>query len=186
MSRIPTPATIEDAPAATHAGLGGVKAALGIVPNLYRLTANSPAALDGLLSFNGALGKGQLPAATRERIALAIANVNGCSYCNSAHSYIAANMLKLPEDGIIRARGGRASDAKADAAVVLARKVAVARGAVKDTDLAEARAAGLSDGELVEVVGHVALNVYTNYLNEVFGTEIDFPVVTAERVAEPA
>ena len=79
MSRIPTPATIEDAPAAAHAGLGGVKAALGIVPNLYRLTANSPAALDGLLSFNGALGKGQLPAATRERIALAIANVNGCS-----------------------------------------------------------------------------------------------------------
>jgi alkylhydroperoxidase family enzyme len=95
-------------------------------------------------------------------------------------------MLKLPEDEIIRARGGRASDAKADAAVVLARKVAVARGAVKDTDLAEARAAGLSDAELVEVVGHVALNVYTNYLNEVFGTEIDFPVVTAERVAEPA
>ena len=186
MSRIPTPATIEDAPAAAHASLNGVKAALGIVPNLYRLTANSPAALEGLLSFNGALGKGQLPAATRERIALAIANVNGCSYCNSAHSYIAANMLKLPEDEIARAREGRSSDAKADAAVALARKVALARGAVKDTDLAEARAAGLTDGELVETVAHVALNVFTNYVNEVFATEIDFPVLKAARVGEPA
>jgi uncharacterized peroxidase-related enzyme len=186
MSRIPTPATIEDAPAAAHASLNGVKAALGIVPNLYRLTANSPAALEGLLSLSGALGKGKLPAATRERIALAIANVNGCSYCNSAHSYIAANMLKLPEDEIILARGGRASEAKTDAAVALARKVAIARGELKDTDISAARAAGLSDGELVEIVGHVALNVFTNYLNEVFATEIDFPVVTAERVAEPA
>lgn len=186
MSRIPTPATIEDAPAAAHASLNGVKASLGIVPNLYRLTANSPAALDGLLSLNGALGKGELPAATRERIALAVANVNGCSYCNSAHSYIAANMLKLPEDEIILARGGRASEIKTDAAVVLARKIAISRGEVKDTDIAAARAAGLSDGELVEIVGHVALNVFTNYVNEVFGTEIDFPVVTAGRVAEPA
>ena len=186
MSRIPTPATIEDAPAAAHASLNGVKASLGLVPNLYRLTANSPAALEGLLSLGGALGKGQLPAGTRERIALAIANVNGCSYCNSAHSYIAANRLNLPEDEIIRARGGRASEAKTDAAVILARKVAISRGEVKDADIAEARAAGLSDGELVEVVAHVALNVLTNYLNEVFGTEIDFPVVAAERVAEPA
>ena len=186
MSRIPTPATIEETPSAAHASLNGVKAALGTVPNLYRLTANSPATLDGLLALNGALGKGLLPAATRERIALAMANVNGCTYCNSAHSYIAANMLKLPEDEIIRARGGRASDAKADAAVILARKVAISRGDVKDTDIQQARAAGLSDGELVEIVGHVALNVLTNYLNEVFGTEIDFPVVAAERVAEPA
>ena len=186
MSRIPTPATIEDAPAAAHDALNGVKASLGIVPNLYRLTANSPAALNGLLALNGALGKGALSAATREKIALAIANVNGCSYCNSAHSYIAANLLKLPEDEILLARDGRASDAKIAAAVSLARKIAIARGDVKDTDIAAARAAGLSDAELVEIVGHVALNVFTNYLNEVFGTEIDFPVIRAERVAEPA
>ena len=185
MSRIPTPATVEDAPEAAHDLLNGVKASLGIVPNLYRLTANSPAALNGLLSLNGALGKGSLPAATREKIALAVANVNGCSYCNSAHSYIAANLLKLSEDEIVRAREGRAADAKADAAVSLARRIAIARGSVTDTDIAAARAAGLSDAELVEVVAHVALNVFTNYVNEVFATEIDFPVVRAERIAEP-
>lgn len=186
MSRIPTPATIEAAPAAAHELLNGVKASLGLVPNLYRLTANSPAALNGLLSLSGALGKGSLTAATRERIALAIANVNGCSYCNSAHSYIAANMLKLPDDEIASARNGKSSDQKAAAAVALARKIALSRGAVADTDLAAARLAGLSDGELVEIVAHVALNVFTNYVNEVFGTEIDFPVLQAERVSEAA
>ena len=186
MSRIPAPATIADAPAAAHDALNGVKASLGIVPNLYRLTANSPAALNGLLSLNGALGKGSLPAATRERIALAIANVNGCSYCNSAHSYIAANLLKLADDDIRDARKGTSADPKAAAAVALSRKVAISRGQVTEADLADARSAGLSDGDLVEIVAHVALNVFTNYLNEVFGTEIDFPEVPAERVAEPA
>lgn len=186
MSRIPTPATIEDAPAAAHAALNGVKASLGQVPNLYRLAANSPAALEGLLSLNAALGKGALNAATRERIALAIANVHGCTYCNSAHSYIAANMLKLPEGEIALAREGRASDPKAEAAVSLARNIVLSRGRVGEADLAAARTAGLTDGELVEVVGLAALNTFTNYLNDVFGTEVDFPVVEAARIAEPA
>jgi uncharacterized peroxidase-related enzyme len=186
MSRIPTPATIDAAPAAAQPHLTALKAKLGIAPNMYRLVANSPAALDGLLSLSGALGKGALSAATGERIALAVANVNGCDYCNSAHSYIATNMLKLSEDEVIRNREGRSGDAKADAAVTLARKVSVARGAVPAADLDAARAAGLSDAELVEIVAHVALNSFTNYINEVFDTEIDFPAAKANRIAEPA
>ena len=87
MSRIPTPATIEAAPAASQALLQAVRQQLGVAPNLFRLVANSPAALEGYVSRSGALGKGELPAATRKRIALAVAEINGFDYCLSAHTY---------------------------------------------------------------------------------------------------
>lgn len=183
MSRIPTPATIADAPAASQALLRGVERALGSVPNLFRLVSNSPAALEGYLGLNGALGKGSLNAATRERIALAIANYNGCSYCNSAHTYLGKNLAKLDDAEIAANRAGRSTDPKAAAAVVFALEVARARGRVSAEDIAAIKAAGYSDGELVEIVGHVALNVLTNYVNDAFETEVDFPVFEAMRAA---
>src|SRR5262245_17647625 len=130
MSRIPTPATIEDAPAASRPLLEGVKRMLGVAPNLFRLVANSPAALEGYLGLMGALAKGELPAATRERIALAVAQVNGCSYCLSAHTYLAMNVAKLDEAEVISNRHGGSKDAKAAAAVRFAVSVAQQRGHV--------------------------------------------------------
>ncbi len=183
MSRIPTPASIADTPQAAQPLLEAVQASLGSVPNLFRLVANSPETLEGMLCMNGALSKGSLNPATRERIALAIANYNGCSYCNSAHTYLAKNIAKLDEAEIVANRAGRSTDAKADAAVQFALKIAEGRGRVAEGDIAFVRLAGFSDAELVEIVGHVAYNVLTNYLNEAFGTEIDFPVVEAARAA---
>lgn len=176
MSRITIPATIADAPEAARPLLENVKSQLGSVPNLFRLVAHSPAALEGYLGLSGALGKGRLPAATRERIALAIAEINGCGYCLSAHSYLAANLVKLPPEEIAANRRGRSSDPKADAAVVFAVKVAEARGHIADADLAAVRAAGYDDAEVIEIVQNVALNIWTNYMNEVAKTDIDFPV----------
>src|SRR5882672_129777 len=75
MSRISTPATIADAPASSQPLLEAVNKQLGVVPNMFRLVANSPAALEGFLSLSGALAKGSLPAQTRQRIALAVAEV---------------------------------------------------------------------------------------------------------------
>ncbi len=183
MSRIPTPASIEAAPEAAQPLLQAVKQSLGSVPNLFRLTANSPAALEGYLGLNGALGKGALDAATRERIALAVANINGCTYCNSAHTYIGKNVAKLSDAELAANRAGTSTDAKADAAVRFAVKVTRERGRVSDTDLQAVRDAGYSDAELVEIVAHVALNTLTNYVNEVFATEVDFPRVAATRAA---
>ena len=71
-SRIHTPATVADAPAASHGLLEAVNKQLGVVPNMFRMVGNSPAALEGYLSLMGALGKGELSAPTRERIALAM------------------------------------------------------------------------------------------------------------------
>jgi uncharacterized peroxidase-related enzyme len=183
MSRIHTPASIEAAPATARPLLEAVKKQLGTVPNLFRVVANSPAALEGYLGLNGALAKGGLDARTRERIALAIAEVDGCNYCLSAHSYIGKNLAKLDDAEIEANRNGSSHDPKAAAAVRFAVKIARERGHVSSADLAEARSAGFDDAQLIEIVAHVALNILTNYVNEVAGTEIDFPAVTPARAA---
>jgi uncharacterized peroxidase-related enzyme len=184
MTRLATPPTIEASPAAAQPLLEAVKAQFGMVPNLFRLIANSPAALEGLLGLNGALAKGALDAPTRERIALAVAEVNGCDYCLSAHSYIGKNLVKLPDAEITASRAGRSADPKADAAVRFAVKLVNARGHVSDADITAVKAAGYSDAQVIEIVLHVALNTLTNYVNVVAKTEIDFPVVTAKAASE--
>ena len=183
MPRIPTPAAITDAPAASRPLLEAVKKQLGIVPNLFRLVANSPAALQGYLGLSGALGKGALPAATRERIALAVAEINGCNYCLSAHTYLGKNFAKLDDAEITANRNGASNDPKADAAVRFAAKVARERGHVSDDDVRAVKLAGYDDAQVIEIVLHVALNTWTNYINEVAKTDIDFPVVTARKAA---
>ncbi|SET04721.1 uncharacterized peroxidase-related enzyme [Nitrosomonas marina] len=177
MSRIHTPASINDAPEASKGSLEAVNKLLGSVPNLFRIVANSPQTLEGYLGLNGALGKGSLSPQTRERIALAVAQINGCNYCLAAHSYLGTNLARLSKAEIEAARRGTSSDAKAAAAVSFAVKIARNRGAVSDSDLQAVRDAGYSDAEIVEIIGNVALNTLTNYINEVLGTEIDFPVV---------
>lgn len=157
--------------------LAGVQKALGVTPNMTKAMANSPAVLKAYLEFSGALSGGMLPAAVRERIALVVAQENGCDYCLSAHTYIGTNLAGLTAEEAGAARHGNASDAKAQAALTLAVALVRTRGDLEDTDLKAAREAGLSDGEIAEVVGHVALNVFTNYFNKTAQTEIDWPLV---------
>lgn len=183
MSRIAIPASIAAAPAASQPLLEAVKKQLGVVPNLFRLVANSPVALEGYLSMSGALGKGELSAPTRERIALAVAEINGCNYCLSAHTYLGKNLAKLDDAEIAANRSGASNDIKADAAVRFAAKVTQQRGKVSSEDVAAVKAAGYSEAQIIEIVQHVALNTWTNYINEVAGTEIDFPVVQARLAA---
>lgn len=97
MSRISIP-SLDDALEASKPALSAVLDQLGVVPNLFRPIGNSPAVLNGFLGFSGALSK-TLDAKTRERIALAVAQVNGCDYCLSAHTYLGLNVAKIsPED----------------------------------------------------------------------------------------
>jgi uncharacterized peroxidase-related enzyme len=183
MSRIPTPATTQDAPAASQPLLQEVEKQLGTVPNLFRMVANSPAALEGYLNLSGALAKGKLPAATRERIALAVAEINGCDYCLSAHAFLGKNLAKLDDAEIAANRSGVSNDPAADAAVRFAAKVTSARGSVSDEDLNAVRQAGYDGEQIIEIVQHVALNIWTNYINKIADTEIDFPVVEARNKA---
>jgi uncharacterized peroxidase-related enzyme len=157
---------------------GAIRSKIGMVPNLYRTTAHEPAVLSALLGLGDALGKGTLSARTREAIALAVAGVNDCDYCASAHSAIAGSM-KVDQAEIAAHLRGRSADPKTSAILTFAVAVAEKKGKVSDGDLNLARAAGLTDGEIVETVAGVVQNIFTNYLNHVFGTEIDFPAVKA-------
>lgn len=174
MNRIAIP-TAEQSPAASQPLLEAVNKQLGVVPNLMKLVGNSPAALEGYLSLSGALGKGVLSAPLRERIALTIAEYNGCDYCLAAHSYLGKNLAKLSEEEIGAARDARSADPKAEAALRFARRVAAERGRVGEQDLAALRAAGYDAAATVEIVINVALNVLTNYINNVAETQLDFP-----------
>lgn len=179
MTRIATPATVADAPSAAQPMLKAVEKQLGVVPNLFRVVSNNPAALEGYLGLSASLGKGALPAATRERIALAVAEINGCTYCLSAHSYLGKNLAKLDDAEILANRKGHSNDPKADAAVQFAANVTKTRGHVSDEDLRAVKLAGYDDAQIVEIVLHVALNSFTNYINEVAQTVVDFPVAEA-------
>lgn len=178
MSRIVIPAR-DAAPSASQPLLDAVEKQLGVVPNLFKLLALSTPALQGYLGLNGALGKA-LDLKTRERIALAVAQINGCDYCLSAHTYLGSNLARLDAAEIAANRGGGSNDPKADAAVRFAARVTESRGKVADADIAAVRAAGFADAQIVEIVVVASENVLTNFLNNVAQTEIDFPVVLAD------
>jgi uncharacterized peroxidase-related enzyme len=177
MSRIPIPATLEAAPAASQPTLEAIKKQFGGLPNVFRLLSNSPAVLAAHAALNGALGKGKLDKKIRERIALKIAQTNGCEYCLAAHTYMGTNVAKLSLEEIAAARRGESSDEKADAAVKFAVRLVGTRGNVSAEELEALQSAGFDDAELLEIVAHVAANTFTNYVNEVFKTDIDFPKV---------
>lgn len=182
MSRISIP-TVDQSLAASKPLLAAVQQQLGVVPNLMKLVGHSPAGLEGYLALNGALAKGKLSVQLRERIALTVAEYNACDYCLSAHAYLATHVAKVSAAEVDAARDARSDDARTAAALKFARRVAESRGRVTDADLAALRAADFDEAGVVEIVLNVALNVLTNYVNNVASTDIDFPVITAKAVA---
>lgn len=155
--------------------LDAVKAKIGFAPNMMKTMAQSPNVLEAYLSLSGTLAM-TLDAKLREEIALTTAEINGCGYCAAAHSAI-GKMSGLDHDAIANARRASSMDAKHDAALKFASALIVSRGKVSSENLASVRLAGYTDGEISEIVAHVALNVFTNYFNETAGTEVDFPAI---------
>ena len=151
-----------------------IRAKFALVPNLFRVFANAPAALEGLMGLSAALARGALDEKTREQLALAVAESNLCAYCLSGHTAMATKigLSRVEIEDAIRAS---AADARTDAILKLARSIVVQRGELTDADLVLARAAGLSDAEIVETVANVALNIFENYMSHVARVAIDFP-----------
>jgi uncharacterized peroxidase-related enzyme len=176
MNRLPIP-TIENTPAASLPLLAAVKQQIGTVPNLMKVLAHSPAGLGAYLGFSAAVAGGKLDSASRERIALTVAEANGCEYCLSAHTYLGQHVAKLASDELDAARDARSADPKQQALLQFTRAVIEQRGRVDDSELARFLAAGYGPEAVVEVVANVAVNVFTNYLNNVARTTVDFPHV---------
>ena len=153
-----------------------VQAKLGAVPNLFRVRGTAPAALEGYLNFSSALAGGRFNAKVREQIALAVAESNLCGYCLSAHTFLGGR-VGLTEKDIVDARRATAGTGKTDAILKLARGTVVQRGEVSEADLKQARASDLTDGDIVETIANVVVNIFTNYVNHVARTVVDFPEV---------
>jgi len=150
---------------------------IGFTPNMMATFAQSPIAFNAWATLLGALSKA-LDVKTRDSIGLAVSEVNGCNYCLAVHSFTAEHMAKLRGDEIVLARKGRAIDPRRDAAVQFARKVIETRGHVSDADLKAVRDAGYTDANVIEIVALVAMYSLTNFFNNVFDPEKDFPAVT--------
>ena len=159
-----------------------LQSGLGLIPNMTRAMAQSPAVLEGYVLLNGALSKGSLGRKLREELALALAGANHCDYCASAHSVL-GKLAGLDETQVSRALKGAAEDPKTAAALRFAQTLVEKRGQIADADFQAVRAAGFTEGEVGEIVAHVAINVFTNYFNNVARTEIDFPKVDVSKAA---
>jgi uncharacterized peroxidase-related enzyme len=160
MQRIPA-LTTATAPAASKPMLEAVQKKLGMVPNLLKTFAHSPAVLQYYLAGSEALSASALPAALREQIALVTAGENECDYCASAHTLMGkgAGLDSAEMAGNLR---GRSDNAKTQAALAFAAAIVSERGRISDAQLQAVRAAGYAEAEVVEIVAVVVANIFTN------------------------
>ena len=162
--------------------LDAVQAKLKITPNMTKVMANSPPVLEAFLSFSGALANGALDAKLREEIALEVGEQNSCQYCVSAHTAI-GKLTGLTDSEIDQAREARSGSARNAAALQFARELVVKKGRATDADVETVPRVGFSDGEIAEIIAHVALNIFTNYFNNTAEVEIDFPKIALRQSA---
>ena len=181
MSRVPL-IDASSASADRKTLLTQIHGAFGATPNMFKAVANSPAALQSMWGAFGALGGGVIPAKLGEQIAVAVADRNACEYCLAAHTALGRKTGASAEE-MSAAQGGEAADPRTAAALRFALKLVEARGQVSEADVQAVRAAGYSDQEIVEILAHVALNLFTNYVNVAFAVPVDFPAVKLRRAA---
>ena len=167
-------------PASTTANrqavLTQVHNAFSATPNMFKAVANSPAALKSMWGSFGALGSGVLGAKLGEQIAVAVADRNRCEYCLAAHTVLGTG-AGVSAAAMSAAQAGKSDDPKTAAALTFALKLLSSRGQVSASDVADLRAAGFDDEHIVEILAHVALNIFTNYVNVAFDVPLDFPKV---------
>jgi len=181
MSRVPL-TTLESAPAASQPALQAIRTAFGSVPNMFRAVAISPAALASMWGSFGALGSGRIPALLGEQIAVVVAERNRCEYCLAAHTALGRKAGASAEQ-MAEAQSARSSDPRTAAALAFAGALVEQRGQVSAEAVSALRGAGFDDGELVEIIAHVALNLFTNYVNVALDTPLDFPAVRLRQAA---
>ncbi len=180
-SRVPL-VSATDTPTGSRVLLDAVHGAFGATPNMFRAVANSPAALQAMWGFFGALGGGTIPAKLAEQIAVAVADRNACEYCLAAHTALGRKAGASSAE-MSAAQAGESADPATAAALRFAVKLVEQRGQLVDGDIASLRAAGFDDGQIVEILAHVALNQFTNYVNVAFAVPVDFPGVTLRSAA---
>ncbi|WP_206244859.1 carboxymuconolactone decarboxylase family protein [Novosphingobium terrae] len=162
--------------------LDRIAGGFGVVPNMFKAVANSPAALASMWGAFGALSTGSLGARLGEELAVAIANVNRCGYCLAAHTVLGQKAGASAAE-MAQAQAGHTADPRTQAALDFALKMVRDRAAVSADDVAALKAAGFDDEGVVEIIAHIALNLFTNYINVALDVPVDFPEVALTPVA---
>jgi len=156
--------------------LNQIQGAFGATPNMFKTVANSTAALKSMWGSFGALGGGVIDAKLGEQIAVAIADRNDCEYCLAAHTALGRKAGATAQE-MTAAQAGVSDDPKTAAALRFALAVVNNRAKIDDAQVQDLRSAGFGDQEIVEILAHVALNLFTNYVNVAFQVPVDFPGV---------
>lgn len=173
---------LADASPVTQPILAEITAAFGSTPNMFRAVANSPAALKSMWGAFGALGGGTLGAKLGEQIAVAVADIDACNYCLAAHTALGRKAGATAEE-MTEAQAGRSADPKTAAVLAFVVKVVTDRAQVSDANVQALRDAGFDDEGIVEIVAHIALNLFTNYINVALDVPVDFPSVRLRKAA---
>ncbi len=147
---------------------------VGMVPNLYATIGYSANALGSYLAFQGAQAKGAFNAKEREAVFLAVSQVNGCAYCQAAHTAL-GKMNGFTEEETIELRQGRSDNAKLNAIVALAKDVTENRGVASEDKVEAFFAQGYDNGALIDLLALVADKTFANYVHNLTQITIDFP-----------
>ncbi len=153
--------------------LDTVQQAFGVIPNVARVMANSPAVLDSFLAFSTAMGGARIGTKLHNQVKLTTSETNSCDYCTSILSAVAPS-AGLSADDILAGRTGNSEDRRTKAALAFANDLLESRGKVSNQQLTAVRDAGFGDAEMVEIVASVVLGCFTNFLNNMADTELDF------------
>lgn len=155
-----------------------IKKAVGMVPNAYAVIGNnSPIALQAALELDGVLKKSSLSTKQLEAIRLAVSAKAGCDYCLAAHTMMGKH-AGLSKDGMVALRTGADSgDAALDALATFAQQLVGSAGTVPAERVAAVKAAGYSDAQIIDTLLAIAGITFTNLVNRVNDTVVDFPAI---------
>lgn len=169
------PLTREQASPSVQPIFDVLKSKVGMVPNLYATIANSANTLPAYLAFDEALGKGVFTAKERQAIFLVVSQVNGCDYCQAAHTAI-GKMNGFTEEETVQLRSANIADKKLNALTILAAEITGKHGKPSQQSLDNFAGAGYGNDALVELVAHIGYKTVANYLHNIAHFPIDFPL----------
>ncbi|OPC66469.1 alkylhydroperoxidase [Elizabethkingia bruuniana] len=149
---------------------------IGFVPNLYAYFGKNETALGDYLAFQNR--KSTLTAKEREVVNLVTSQINGCRYCQSAHTVL-GKMNGFTDEQILEIRAGNASfDGKLDALAKFTASVVNQKGKVASETLETFFGAGYTEANMIDVIIVIGDKIVSNYLHNLTHLEIDFPLAT--------
>jgi len=171
------------APAASADILKSVQAGWGFVPNLHRILAESPAAIEAYATLWGIAEKTGFTPQERNVAYLAIIYANECTYCMAGHTNL-SRMAKVDNAVITAVRDGLPiADPRLEALRTFAALVTRNRGVVSQDDVAAFKAAGFTNAAVLDVLVLAATKLISNYTNHLAQTPLDGFMKGAEWVA---